>query len=129
MLRGLHIQNPNPCGQACYGSQSGAVLDAAVDARVSSPTFGRHVAVELSQDEKTGASSGSRAASRTDLSSARERGLLLQCDDYYSPSDEQVVKWDDAEPRNRLGCASPQLSQRDQNGTPLAQLQRKVAQT
>ena len=42
VLRGLHIQNPNPQGKACYRIAR-CVMDVAVDVRVGSPTFGRHV--------------------------------------------------------------------------------------
>ena len=49
VLRGLHIQNPRPQGKL-VGVMRGRVLDVAVDIRVGSPTFGKHVAVELSDD-------------------------------------------------------------------------------
>src|SRR5580693_7316046 len=51
VLRGLHLQNLRPQGKLVTVLR-GAVLDVAVDARVGSPTFGRHVAVELSEDNR-----------------------------------------------------------------------------
>jgi dTDP-4-dehydrorhamnose 3,5-epimerase len=49
-LRGLHFQNP-PYQQAkLVRCVRGAILDVAVDLRPKSPTFGRHVAKELSED-------------------------------------------------------------------------------
>src|SRR5205085_3149222 len=49
VLRGLHLQNPKAQGKLVTVLR-GCVLDVAVDVRIGSPTFGRHVAVELSED-------------------------------------------------------------------------------
>ena len=50
VLRGLHFQN-NPKAQAkLVRCTKGAVIDVAVDIRKGSPTYGQHVAVELSED-------------------------------------------------------------------------------
>jgi len=49
VLRGLHLQNPNAQGKL-VSVITGQVLDVAVDVRVGSPTFGRHVAVEVSEE-------------------------------------------------------------------------------
>lgn len=50
-LRGLHIQNPKREGKLVTVLR-GAVLEVAVDVRVGSPTFGRHVKVELSDENR-----------------------------------------------------------------------------
>lgn len=124
VLRGLHIQNPNPQGKLVTVLR-GNVLDVAVDVRVGSPTFGHHVAVELSEENRRqfwiprGFAHGFVVRSES-------ADFFYKCDDYYSPADELVVKWNDAALGIGWGCASPQLSQRDQNGSPLAQLKDKL---
>ena len=50
VLRGLHFQKPPYCQSKLVRCIKGAVLDVAVDLRKGSPTFGKYVAVELSED-------------------------------------------------------------------------------
>jgi dTDP-4-dehydrorhamnose 3,5-epimerase len=48
VLRGLHLQNPNPQGKL-VSVLRGTVLDVAVDVRCGSPTFGKSYTIELSE--------------------------------------------------------------------------------
>jgi dTDP-4-dehydrorhamnose 3,5-epimerase len=120
VLRGLHIQNPKPQGKLVTVLQ-GAVLDVAVDLRAGSPTFGRHATVELNDQNRRqvwiprGFAHGFVVRSET-------VDFFYKCDEFYSPADELVLKWDDPELGIDWGCAAPQLSQRDRSGSTLAEL-------
>lgn len=93
VVRGLHLQNPNTQGKL-VSVLRGRVLDVAVDLRLGSPTFGRHVAVELSEENRRqlwvprGFAHGFSV-----LSEAAD--FFYKCDEYYSPQDEIAVRWDD----------------------------------
>ncbi len=90
----------------------GRVLDVAVDVRVGSPNFGRHVAVELSEENRRqlwvprGFAHGFVVLSET-------ADFFYKCDEVYSPKDEIVVRWDDPAIGINWGIAKPQLSARD----------------
>jgi dTDP-4-dehydrorhamnose 3,5-epimerase len=111
VLRGLHLQNPNPQGKL-VGVMRGRVLDVAVDVRVGSPTFGRHVAVELGDDSfrqlwvPRGFAHGFTVLSET-------ADFFYKCDALYSPSDEITIRWDDPELKIDWRTSTPTLSARD----------------
>jgi dTDP-4-dehydrorhamnose 3,5-epimerase len=121
VLRGLHFQNPKPQGKLVT-VLNGAVLDVAVDVRVGSPSFGTHVAVELNSENRRqlwiprGMAHGFVVLSET-------ADFFYKCDEFYSPSDELVLRWNDPVLGIDWGCASPTLSARDQAGRSLAQLE------
>ena len=50
VLRGLHFQKPPYCQSKLVRCIKGAVLDVAVDLRKGAPTFGKHVSVELTEE-------------------------------------------------------------------------------
>lgn len=95
VLRGLHYQIRHPQGKLVRVVQ-GAVLDVAVDIRKSSPTYGTHLAIELSAENKRmmwipeGFAHGFVA-----LSEAAE--CLYKTTDYYFPEYERCICWDDPE--------------------------------
>lgn len=93
VLRGLHYQINQPQGKLVRVVR-GAVLDVAVDLRRSSPTFGRHVAVELTEENQTivwippGFAHGFVVQSES-------ADFLYKTTDYYAPAHERCVVWDD----------------------------------
>jgi dTDP-4-dehydrorhamnose 3,5-epimerase len=114
VLRGLHIQNPRPQGKLVT-VLSGAVLDVAADVRIGSPTFGKHVAVELSAENRRqfwvprGFAHGFVVLSES-------ADFFYKCDDLYNPEGEMVVAWDDPDLAIDWGIGAPSLSARDKAG-------------
>jgi dTDP-4-dehydrorhamnose 3,5-epimerase len=111
VLRGLHLQNPMTQGKL-VSVMRGRVLDVAVDVRIGSPHFGRHVAVELSEHNRwqlwvpRGFAHGFVVLSET-------ADFFYKCDELYSPKDEIVVRWDDPAIGIKWGVENPSLSARD----------------
>jgi dTDP-4-dehydrorhamnose 3,5-epimerase len=120
VLRGLHLQNPRPQGKLVTVLR-GAVLDVAVDARVGSPTVGRHVAVELSEDNRRQLWIP-RGFAHGFVVRSESADFFYKCDDLYSPADEIVLAWDDPQLGIDWGCDAPSLSARDRQGATLAAL-------
>jgi dTDP-4-dehydrorhamnose 3,5-epimerase len=120
VLRGLHLQNPK-CQGKLVTVLHGRVLDVAVDVRVGSSTFGQHVAVELSEDNRRqiwvprGFAHGFTVLSET-------ADFFYKCDEFYSPSDEIVVRWNDPAIGIAWGIDSPSLSARDAAAPLLAEI-------
>lgn len=94
VLRGLHFQLPPHAQSKLVRVVRGRVLDVAVDVRVGSPTFGQHVAVELSEDNHRqffiprGFAHGFSVLSE-------EAIFQYKCDNYYAPGAEGAIAWDD----------------------------------
>jgi dTDP-4-dehydrorhamnose 3,5-epimerase len=95
VLRGIHYQITQPQGKLVRVTH-GAALDVAVDLRRSSPNFGRHVAVELTGE--TGAMLWIPAGfGHGFLALTEEVGFAYKVTDYYSPSGERTIAWNDPE--------------------------------
>ena len=96
VLRGLHFQKPPHAQAKLVRVVRGRVLDVAVDVRKGSPTFGKHVAVELTEDNHRqlfiprGFAHGFAVLSE-------EAVFQYKCDNYYAPQSEGSVLWNDPE--------------------------------
>lgn len=94
VLRGLHFQKPPYAQSKLVRVIRGAVLDVAVDIRKGSPTFGQHVAVELTGENHRqffiprGFAHGFSVL--TD-----EVIFQYKCDNFYAPQSEGALAWDD----------------------------------
>lgn len=96
VLRGLHFQKPPHCQSKLVRCIKGAVLDVAVDIRKGSPTFGKYVAVELTEDNHRqffvprGFAHGFAVLSQ-------EAVFQYKCDNFYCKESEGAVAWNDPE--------------------------------
>jgi len=121
VLRGLHLQNPRTQGKLVTVLR-GTILDVAVDVRVGSPTFGQHVAAELSEDNRSQMWIP-RGFAHGFLVLSESADFFYKCDEFYSPADEIAVRWDDPLIGIKWGIESPTLSARDTAALPLAEVQ------
>lgn len=94
VLRGLHFQKGEFAQSKLVRVVEGRVIDVAVDIRRGSPTFGKHVAVELSEDNKRqlfiprGFAHGFAVLSE-------EAVFQYKCDNLYAPDHEGAIAWND----------------------------------
>lgn len=117
VVRGIHYQITQPQGKLVRVTY-GAVFDIAVDLRRSSKTFGRHIGVELSEENRAilwippGFGHGFAVLSD-------KAGFAYKVTDYYSPSAERTILWNDP----KLAIAWPfthhdaVVSAKDQQGS------------
>ena len=115
VLRGLHYQIQHPQGKLVRVVR-GSVFDVAVDIRESSPTFGKWVGVELTEDNQRqlwvppGLAHGF-------LVTSQSADFLYKTTDFYAPEHERCLAWNDP----AIGVdwplkGEPELSTKDQLG-------------
>ena len=94
VLRGLHFQKGKCAQSKLVRVVKGRVLDVAVDIRKGSPTFGKHVAVELTAENHRqffiprGFAHGFAVLSE-------EAVFQYKCDNFYAPGEEGAIAWND----------------------------------
>ena len=96
VVRGLHFQKPPHTQAKLVRVVKGKVLDVAVDLRKDSPTYGRHVSVELSEDNHRQVFIPKGFAHGFSVLS-EEAVFQYKCDDYYAPETECAIAWNDPE--------------------------------
>lgn len=115
VLRGLHFQNPPFAQGKLVRVVKGAVIDVAVDLRKDSPTYGKHVSVELSEYNHRqlwippGFAHGFVALEDDTI-------FAYKCTNYYAPQSEGCIKWDDQSLDIQWGIETPIVSEKDQQG-------------
>ncbi|MEI6638288.1 MAG: dTDP-4-dehydrorhamnose 3,5-epimerase [Chlorobium sp.] len=94
VLRGLHFQKPPFTQSKLVRALYGSVLDVAVDLRLGSPSYGRHITCVLDAERKNmlwvpkGFAHGFVVLSR-------EAVFAYKCDNYYAPSYDAGILWND----------------------------------
>lgn len=122
VVRGLHFQKPPFCQSKLVRCIKGAVLDVAVDIRKGSPTFGKYVAVELTEDNHRqffvprGFAHGFAVLSEVAV-------FQYKCDNYYNKESEGAIAWNDEQIAVdwRLPSEKVILSEKDKLSKPLAE--------
>jgi dTDP-4-dehydrorhamnose 3,5-epimerase len=122
VLRGLHFQHPNGQGKLVFAIQ-GEIFDVAVDIRVGSPTYGKWVGETLSGGTMRqiyippGFAHGFAVLSDSAL-------VAYKCTEYYSPTHESSLRWDDQALGIKWPVANPIVSAKDQDAPRLAEISR-----
>jgi len=123
VLRGLHFQITKPQGKLVSCSQ-GAVFDVAVDVDPASVTFGQYVGIELTEDNHRqfwvppGYAHGFCVLTDT-------ADFQYKCTDYYDPSDEGGLIWNDPDVAIEWPIEQPLLSDKDAKLPTLEELANK----
>ena len=117
VLRGLHFQSPPFDQGKLVRVITGAVLDIAVDIRKDSPTYGEHIAIELTEENKSmfyippGFAHG--------FLTLRDNTIFsYKCTNIYNKLSEGCVLWNDTDLNINWNVANPILSEKDLVGTP-----------
>lgn len=123
VVRGFHFQRPPHAQAKLVRVVKGKVVDVAVDIRTGSPTYGKYVAVELSEHNHRqlflphGMAHGFMVLSD-------EAIFQYKCDEYYHPESEGAIIWNDPTIAMDWGVTEADiiLSEKDRQNPTLAEL-------
>lgn len=129
VLRGMHFQKGAFAQAKLVRVVRGAVQDVAVDLRPGSPTFGRHVSVVLTGDNKHSLYIP-KGFAHGFLVLEEDTVFQYKCDAFYEPTAEGSVRWDD--PHLQIGWMldgmQPVLSDKDQRAPSLQEFLQEMGQ-
>lgn len=94
VLRGLHYQKPPFSQSKLIKVVKGTILDVSVDMRSYSPTFGKHICVELSEKNHRQLFIP-RGFAHGFVVLSQEAVFQYKCDNYYAPQSEGAIIWND----------------------------------
>ena len=113
-LRGLHCQTDPKSQAKLVSCTKGEIIDVAVDIREGSPTYMKHVAVKLTEENKKmlfipkGCLHGF-------VTISENVELSYKVDEFYSPENDRSIRWNDPEIGVEWGIDEPVLSEKDKN--------------
>ncbi len=122
-IRGLHYQVGNKAqGKLCQ-IITGSVMDIAVDIRFGSPTFGKYVALQMSEADHLqlwippGFAHGFSVLSEYAI-------FMYKCTDFYSKQHERAIIYNDPQLNINWGVENPIVSDKDLKGKPFNEIDR-----
>jgi dTDP-4-dehydrorhamnose 3,5-epimerase len=119
VLRGMHFQTPPFAHQKVVTCLTGRVMDVVVDLRKASPTYGKHLAIELNAANRSvlyipvGLAHGF-------LSLESDSCLVYKTDREHAPQNDAGIRWDSFGYSWPMSANDLVVSQRDQQHPPLA---------
>jgi dTDP-4-dehydrorhamnose 3,5-epimerase len=119
VLRGLHFQSPPHDQGKLVRVIKGAVIDVAVDIRKQSPTYGKYIMVELTEENKhqfwipSGFAHGF-------LSLADETIFSYKCTNLYNKESESGLLWNDKDLNIQWNIENPIVSEKDVHFDPFS---------
>lgn len=120
VLRGLHFQKGEHAQAKLVSVLAGRIQDVVVDLRKDSPTFGQHLSIELSDENKKQVFIP-RGFAHGFLTLSKTANVLYKCDNYYNKKAERGIRYDEPVLNItwQLKGKHMQLSEKDENAPDL----------
>lgn len=119
VLRGMHYQTINPQAKLVTVIE-GSVLDVAVDLRLNSTTFGQWFSLELNSELKNSLFIP-KGYAHGFLVKSEKAIFSYMVDEFYDPSSEVTILWNDKDLNIEWNYNNPTVSPRDIDGTSFEQ--------